>query len=92
MKFEAVRIHFVSDVFCLFSSKNFATMEKLRNDFSLFQLTYRRSQYILEHPGAVSLAGRKGASKTEEPLGSFSSTTAVVYEHMKRTQEMLFTD
>ena len=33
MKFEAVRIHFLSDVFGLLSSKNFATMTTLRNDF-----------------------------------------------------------
>ena len=34
MKFEAVRIHFVGDVFGLLSSKNFATMTTWRNDFS----------------------------------------------------------
>ena len=32
MKF--VRIHFLSDVFGLLSSRNFATMAMLRNDFS----------------------------------------------------------
>ena len=35
MKFEAVRIHFLSDVFCLLSSKNFATMTTWRNDLSI---------------------------------------------------------
>ena len=34
MKFEKVRIHFLSDVFGLLSSKNFATMTTWRNDFS----------------------------------------------------------
>ena len=34
MKFEAVRIHFLSDVFSLLSSKNFATMATWRNNFS----------------------------------------------------------
>ena len=34
MKFEAVQIHFLSDVFGLLSSKNFATMATWRNDFS----------------------------------------------------------
>ena len=34
MKFEAVRIHFLSEVFALLSSKNFATMATWRNDFS----------------------------------------------------------
>ena len=34
MKFEAMRIHFLSDVFGLLSSKNFATMATWRNDFS----------------------------------------------------------
>ena len=34
MKFETVRIHFLSDVFGLLSSKNFATMTTWRNDFS----------------------------------------------------------
>ena len=34
MKFEAVQIHFLSDVFGLLSSKNFATMAMWRNDFS----------------------------------------------------------
>ena len=34
MKFEAVRIHFLSDVFGLLSSKNVATMATWRNDFS----------------------------------------------------------
>ena len=35
MMFEAVWIHFLSDVFSLLSSKNFATMTTWRNDFSL---------------------------------------------------------
>ena len=35
LKFETVRIHFLSDVFGLLSSKNFATMATLCNDFSL---------------------------------------------------------
>jgi len=39
MKFEAVRIHFLSDVLGLLSSKNFATMEKWRNDFSSLSAT-----------------------------------------------------
>ena len=34
MKFETVRIHFLSDVFGLLSSRNFATMATWRNDFS----------------------------------------------------------
>ena len=34
MKFEAVRIHFLSDFIGLSSSKNFATMATWRNDFS----------------------------------------------------------
>ena len=34
MKFETVRIHFLSDVFGFLSSKNFATMATWRNDFS----------------------------------------------------------
>ena len=34
MKFETVRIHFLSDVFALLSSRNFATMAMWRNDFS----------------------------------------------------------
>ena len=34
MKFVTVRIHFLSDVFGLLSSRNFATMAMLRNDFS----------------------------------------------------------
>ena len=36
MKFETVRIHFLSDVFGLFSSRNFSTMATWRNDFSLY--------------------------------------------------------
>ena len=35
MKFETVRIHFLIDVFCLLSSKNFATMTTWRNDLSI---------------------------------------------------------
>ena len=35
MKFETVRIHFLSDVFCLLSSKNCATMTTWRNDLSI---------------------------------------------------------
>ena len=35
MKFETVRIHFLSDVFGLLSSKNFAKMTTWRNDFSI---------------------------------------------------------
>ena len=31
MKFEAVQIHFISDVFGFLSSKNFATMTTRRN-------------------------------------------------------------
>ena len=34
IKFEAVRIHFLSDVFGLLWSKNFAAMASWRNDFS----------------------------------------------------------
>ena len=34
MKFEAVRIHFLSEVFGFLSSKNFATMTTWRNDLS----------------------------------------------------------
>ena len=34
MKFESVRIHFLSDVFDLLLSSNFATMAKWRYDFS----------------------------------------------------------
>ena len=33
-KFETVRIHFLSDIFGLLSSRNFATMATWRNDFS----------------------------------------------------------
>ena len=34
MKFEAVQIHFLSDIFGFLSSKNFATMAMWHNDFS----------------------------------------------------------
>ena len=34
MKSETVRFHFLSDVFGLLSSRNFATMVTWRNDFS----------------------------------------------------------
>ena len=34
MKFETVRIHFLSDVFGFLSSENFATMATWHNDFS----------------------------------------------------------
>ena len=34
MKFEAVQVHFLSDVSGLFSSKNFATMAMWLNEFS----------------------------------------------------------
>ena len=34
MKFEAVQIYFLSDVFGLLSSKNFLTMAMWRDDFS----------------------------------------------------------
>ena len=34
MKFEIVRIHFLSDVFCLFRSRKLATMATWRNDLS----------------------------------------------------------
>ena len=34
MKFESVRIHFLSDVFGLMLSRNFATMATWRYDFS----------------------------------------------------------
>ena len=34
MKFETVQIHFLSDVFSLLSSRNFATMAMWQNDFS----------------------------------------------------------
>ena len=35
MKFERVRIHFLSDVFCLLSSKNCAKITTWRNDLSI---------------------------------------------------------
>ena len=66
MKFEAVRIH----LFLFFCHPKILLTWKRdvpTSPPSLFQLTYRRSQCILEDPGAVSLAGRKGVSK-------FSST------------------
>jgi len=45
MKFETVRIHFLSDVFGLLSSRNFATMATRRDDFSyLFGLFFRNKQ------------------------------------------------
>ena len=34
MKFKTVRIHFLSDFFCLFRSRKLATMATWRNDFS----------------------------------------------------------
>ena len=34
MKFETVRIHFMSDFFGVLSSRNFATTATWRNDFS----------------------------------------------------------
>ena len=37
MKFEAVRILYLNDVFGLLSFKNFATMATWRNDFSSLQ-------------------------------------------------------
>ena len=41
MKFESVRTHFLSDVFDLLLSRNFATMAKWRYDFStcLYRVT-----------------------------------------------------
>ena len=43
MRLETLRIHFISDVFGLFSSRNFATMITWRTDFSLlgrFRVTF----------------------------------------------------
>ena len=40
MKFETVRIHFLSDVFCLFRSRKLATMATWRNDFSSALIDY----------------------------------------------------
>ena len=40
MKFETVRSHFLSDVFVLLSSENFATMATWRNDFSILFVVY----------------------------------------------------
>ena len=40
MKFEAVRIHYLNDVFGLLSSKNFATMATWRNEFPSLQDGY----------------------------------------------------
>ena len=40
MKFETVRSHFLSDVFVLLSSENFATMATWRNDFSIMFVVY----------------------------------------------------
>ena len=40
MKFETVRIHFLSDVFCLFRSRKLATMATWRNDFSSLLIDY----------------------------------------------------
>ena len=41
MKFETVRIHFLSDVFSLLSSRNFATMATWRNFSSLLAILHR---------------------------------------------------
>ena len=47
-KFEAVQIHFLSDVFGLLSFKNFVTTAMLRNDFSsLLLCTFFSSQFLL---------------------------------------------
>ena len=40
MKFETVRSHFLSDVFVLLSSENFATMATWHNDFSILFVVY----------------------------------------------------
>ena len=40
MKFETVRSHFLSDVFVLLWSENFATMATWRNDFSVLFVVY----------------------------------------------------
>ena len=43
MKFETVRIHFLSDAFSLLSCRNFATMATWRNDFSSQKAIFRWS-------------------------------------------------
>ena len=53
MKFEAVQIHFLSDVFGLLSSKNFATMATWRDLPYIasisFYFIYARKIYVRMH-------------------------------------------
>ena len=46
MKFETVRIHFLSDVFGLFSSRNLATMATWRNDFSSLYIIILQTGHV----------------------------------------------
>ena len=59
MRFETVQIHFLSDVFGLLSSRNFATMATWHNDFSSLYL-YRA--------GRLFLAGYKSLKKKKFEL------------------------
>ena len=46
MKFETVRIHFLSDVFGLFSSRNLATMATWCNDFSSLYIIILQTGHV----------------------------------------------
>ena len=46
MKFETVRIHFLSDFFGLFSSRNLATMATWRNDFSSLYIIILQTGHV----------------------------------------------
>jgi len=45
MKFDTVGIHFLSDVFGLLSSRNFATLATWHNDFSYLLNTFHENNF-----------------------------------------------
>ena len=94
MKFEAVRIHLFL-FFChpkiLLTWKRDVPTSPLYFNWHIEGLNASsKTQGLSVWPGEK--ACRSFQAQAEEPLGTLSSTIAVVYEHMKRTQEMLFAD
>ena len=74
MKFETVRIHFLSDVFGLLSSRNFATMATWRNDLSSLLYIEKDEKVRSVHKGDVlekSVWLFEFPSRTQNPKMNF---------------------
>ena len=81
MKFEAVRIHFLSDVFGLLSSKNFATMTTWRNDFYSLMKGQNRSGERYKDTWEARTGILNSKNVTKQTRKTISACTLCIFIH-----------